>query len=80
MSTNPPIPITSQDIQEIAGVVPDETVESLARVLGVDIAGGSSMEIDGGGRARGFEGVRSQVRNLMRGGWGAGQLLSQVGA
>lgn len=40
--------------------------------------GGSYMEVDGTGRARGFDGVRTQVRSLMREGWGAGQLLSQV--
>ncbi|KAF8507261.1 P-loop containing nucleoside triphosphate hydrolase protein [Gautieria morchelliformis] len=77
-STSPPTPITSKDIQEIAGIVPDETVENLGRVLGVEIIGGSSMEVDGGGRARGFDGVRTQVRSLMREGWGAGQLLSQL--
>ena len=53
-------------------------MENLARVLGVEIIGGSSMEVDGAGRARGFDGVRTHVRNLMREGWGAGQLLSQV--
>jgi len=53
-------------------------VEEFARVLGIEIMGGSSMEVDGVGRAHSFEGVRNHVRQLMRGGWGAGQLLSQV--
>ncbi|KAF8590542.1 P-loop containing nucleoside triphosphate hydrolase protein [Ramaria rubella] len=77
-STSPPTPITPRDIQEIAGIVPSETVERFACILGVEVIGGSSMEVDGAGRARGFDGVRDQVRQLIRGGWGAGQLLSQL--
>ncbi|KIJ44136.1 hypothetical protein M422DRAFT_30644 [Sphaerobolus stellatus SS14] len=77
-STSPPTPITSRDIQEIAGIVPDEIVGRFGRVLGVDIAQGNSMDIDGTGRARGFDGVRAEVKRLMRDGWGAGQLLSQL--
>jgi len=78
-SSTPPTPITSRDIQEIAGVVPDEIVERFARVLGVEVDQGNSMDIDGAGRARQFNGVRAEVKSLMRDGWGAGQLLSQVG-
>ena len=64
-------------MQEIAGVVPTATVEAFARVLGVEVTG-TCMEVDGAGRAPSFEGVRNEVRQLMRGGWGASQLLSQV--
>jgi len=58
--------------------VPDEIVERFARVLGVDVGQGNSMDIDGAGRARVFDGVRAEVKTLMRDGWGAGQLLSQL--
>ncbi|KAF8520216.1 P-loop containing nucleoside triphosphate hydrolase protein [Hysterangium stoloniferum] len=77
-STSPPIPITSREIQEIAGIVPDDIVEALARVLGAEVNGGSLMAIDGAGRAKRFDGVRKEVRQLIGGGWGAGQLLSQL--
>jgi len=75
-SSSPPTTITSKDIQEIAGIVPTGLIEQFARVLGVDIAKDSPMIIDKS--SRGFDRIRGEVRNLMRGGWGAGQLLSQL--
>lgn len=77
-STNPAIPITALDIQEIAGVVPDGVVVDFARALGVEIAG-DEMEIDDGPkRVKGFEGIKNKVKGLMREGYSAAQILLQV--
>ncbi|EIN03605.1 P-loop containing nucleoside triphosphate hydrolase protein [Punctularia strigosozonata HHB-11173 SS5] len=67
-STDPPIPITPTDIQEIAGVVPDAVVKNFARVLGVDNRA----------RKKGFDNIREKVREIMREGYSASQLLSQL--
>jgi len=78
-STNPPSAITPNDIQEIAGVVPDNVINDFAGALGVDIAG--KMDIDGGhggGKANGFESVKNKVKELMREGYSASQILSQL--
>ncbi|KAH7924569.1 P-loop containing nucleoside triphosphate hydrolase protein, partial [Leucogyrophana mollusca] len=80
-STNPPTPITPKDIQEIAGVVPTEVVNDFARTLGVEIAG--DMDIDDGAsgmnaRKRGFEIVQRKVKAIMREGYSASQILSQL--
>ncbi|KAL4251617.1 activator 1 small subunits family protein [Abortiporus biennis] len=77
-STNPPTEITSRDIQEIAGIVPDDVINDFATVLGVDIVVGSGMQTDSKGRAPGFDGVRSKVRELVREGYSASQILSQL--
>ena len=75
-SANPPIPITTEDIQEIAGSVPESTVRRFAGSLGVECDG------DGDGdkitRARGFDDIRKAVRELMTEGYSAAQLLLQV--
>jgi hypothetical protein len=47
--------------------------------LGVDIAG--RMDIDGGhggGESNGFDSVKNKVKELMREGYSASQILSQV--
>lgn len=78
-STNPPTPITMTDIQEIAGVVPDHTIEDFARNLGIEPADGDAQMDDGGSSTTsGFEKVRKKVSGLMREGYSAAQLLSQV--
>jgi replication factor C subunit 2/4 len=78
-STTPPTPITPADIQEIAGVVPDHIIESFANVLGVDVVRPDSMEVDSGeSRAKNFDGVRKKVKQLVRDGYSAAQILSQV--
>ena len=79
-STDPPTEITPQDIQEIAGVVPDRVVNSFGRVLGVDISEeDDEMDVDGGKKIRkGFEAVKYKVKGLIREGYSASQLLSQV--
>ena len=38
-STSPPTPNTPKDIQEIAGVVPDEVVGRFANALGIEVEG-----------------------------------------
>lgn len=81
-STNPPTEITPRDIQEIAGVVPDSVVNGFAKVLGVEILTGNSddMDVDAEKRRKlsGFELVRGKVKELMREGYSASQVLSQV--
>ncbi|TDL27564.1 P-loop containing nucleoside triphosphate hydrolase protein [Rickenella mellea] len=77
-STSPPTEITSQDIHEIAGVIPNPVINSFAKVLGVDIIDDSGMDVDDGGRAKGFDAVRGKVKELMREGYSASQLLSQL--
>lgn len=77
-----PTEITSEDIQEIAGVVPDSVIRGFASTLGVDIKDPSDMDIDVNGKsglpAHNFDQVRSAVRELMKQGYSAAQLLSQV--
>ncbi|ETW85493.1 hypothetical protein HETIRDRAFT_310016 [Heterobasidion irregulare TC 32-1] len=61
----PPEPITARDVQEIAGVVPDSIVHDFARALGIETL-------------RGFDLIREKVRMLMREGYSASQILSQL--
>lgn len=86
-STEPPTPITPTDIQEIAGVVPEGVVRGFAAVLGVESIHGArdDMEVDGDGmgaagieRAKGFEEIKKKVKELMREGYSASQILLQV--
>ena len=78
-STTPPTPITPSDIQEIAGVVPDHIIEGFADVLGVDVVRTDGMDIDSGeSRAKNFDAVRKKVKQLVRDGYSAAQILSQV--
>lgn len=73
-ASDPPTEISTSDIQEIAGVVPDSVINAFARVLGVDAEGASV----GDKRNKGFASVRGAVKNLMREGYSASQILSQV--
>ncbi|KAJ7109206.1 P-loop containing nucleoside triphosphate hydrolase protein [Mycena epipterygia] len=76
-STTPPTPITPKDIQEIAGVVPDLVVHDFAGVLGIDMDG--SMAVDEPKRTqKGFEPIQKKVKELMRKGYSASQLLTQL--
>ena len=78
-STNPPTTITSLDIQEIAGVVPNKIINEFAVALGIECE--TDMEVDIDSRTRkttGFEVIRKQVKELMRGGYSASQVLLQV--
>lgn len=79
-STQPPTEITSLDIQEIAGIVPDNIINGFARVLGVELPDDDNMDVDDskGKKLRGFDAVREKVKELMREGYSASQILSQV--
>jgi hypothetical protein len=43
-ATEPPTPILPEDIQEIAGVVPDHVVRKFAQTLGVDVPGSADED------------------------------------
>ncbi|THH14720.1 hypothetical protein EW146_g5663 [Bondarzewia mesenterica] len=90
----PPTPITPRDVQEIAGVVPDAVVHDFARALGIEVlpSSGSNetdMDVDMDGAAhekttgksrtlRGFDLIRGKVKALIREGYSASQILSQL--
>ena len=82
MSTTPPSEITPRDIQEIAGVVPDAVVSDFASALGIEQVGGDGMDIDmddsGKTKAKGFDGVRKKVKEIIREGYSASQIIAQV--
>lgn len=82
MSTTPPSEITPRDVQEIAGVVPDDVINDFAEALGIEKLGGSSMDMDvddtGRARAKGFDGVRKKVKEIIREGYSASQVIAQV--
>jgi replication factor C subunit 2/4 len=79
-STNPPIEITSLDIQEIAGVVPNHVIDDFADALGIEV--GTRMDVDDSPvkqkKGTGFERIKKQVKELTREGYSASQVLSQV--
>ncbi|KAG8853493.1 hypothetical protein FRB96_008095 [Tulasnella sp. 330] len=91
-STTPPTPITSQDIQEIAGVIPDVVVRNFSASLGIesDLADDPMMLDDEDdvaavraalrkpNKATGFIGVKAQVKSIMRKGYSVAQLLNQL--
>ncbi|KAI0721578.1 replication factor C [Cerioporus squamosus] len=82
MSTTPPSKITPRDVQEIAGVVPDAVVVDFASALGIEQVGGDGMDIDMDGsgkvKAKGFDGVRKKVSEIIREGYSASQMISQL--
>lgn len=77
MSTSPPTPVTASDIQEIAGVVPDAVINDFAATLGVEILSPDEMKVDDI-RAKGFDDVRQKVKDIVRQGYSASQILSQL--
>jgi replication factor C subunit 2/4 len=78
-SDAPQSAITATDVQEIAGVVPDHVINGFASTLGIEISA-SDMDVDDSDKkvAKGFDSIRKKVRGLMREGYSAAQLLSQV--
>lgn len=59
--------------------MPGNVINDFARTLGVDVAG--SMDVDddyAGGKTNGFDGIKKKVKELMREGYSASQILSQV--
>ncbi|KAF9533494.1 P-loop containing nucleoside triphosphate hydrolase protein [Crepidotus variabilis] len=77
-SSNPPTPILPLDIQEIAGVVPDNVISDLAQTLGIDMDEG--MDIDDTPKAKhiGFDPIKKKVKFFMREGYSATQIISQL--
>ncbi|SJL00239.1 related to Replication factor C subunit 2 [Armillaria ostoyae] len=73
-STSPPTPITPRDVQEIAGVVPDDIINNFATVLGIDM----DQAMTGTAPKPGFTGIRSAVKEIIREGYSASQVLSQL--
>ncbi|KAH9952187.1 replication factor C [Amylocystis lapponica] len=80
LASDPPAVITPSDIQEIAGVVPDAVIGDFAAALGVEARGANAMDVDEGmgGRAKGFDQVRRKVKEVVREGFSAAQILSQL--
>ncbi|KAG8823107.1 hypothetical protein FRC17_009406 [Serendipita sp. 399] len=78
---NPQI-IRPEDVQEIAGVVPDGIIEGFASSLGLDIdkpSGGQGMDVDEmPKRAKNFDELRRKVKAIAREGYSASQILSQL--
>ncbi|KAG1855511.1 P-loop containing nucleoside triphosphate hydrolase protein [Suillus tomentosus] len=78
-STNPPVPITPHDIQEIAGVVPTAVINDFAKTLGVSVV--EDMDVDDlptNWKLKGFNAVQKKVKGIMREGYSASQTLSQL--
>ncbi|KAI0831101.1 P-loop containing nucleoside triphosphate hydrolase protein [Trametes gibbosa] len=91
LASAPPAQITPRDVQEIAGVVPDTVVADFAGALGVERVrprAGDGMHVDvdvdvdvdeaGRVKAKGYDGVRKKVKELIREGYSASQLISQL--
>jgi replication factor C subunit 2/4 len=78
------VKIRAEDVQEIAGVVPDRIIADFASVLGVEMdrtSADDGMDVDEQPsltRAKDFDGVRRQVKVIVREGYSAAQILSQV--
>jgi len=70
--------IQAQDVQEIAGVVPDKIIEEFAAVLGVDVDGMDMDDQATPARAKRFNDVRAKVKEIVREGYSAAQIISQV--
>ncbi|GAA99693.1 uncharacterized protein L969DRAFT_89546 [Mixia osmundae IAM 14324] len=83
-------PVDPVSIQEIAGVVPDPVINSLARDLGVDVPESAAeakagedndlMQVDPKkpNKTGGFDAVNAAVTRVVRQGYSATQLLSQL--
>lgn len=69
-------------MQEIAGVIPDSVIEDFARSLGIDVAETSGMDVERADQKAKekptFTSIRATVRALVREGYSASQLLSQL--
>lgn len=77
-STDPPTPITPTLIQEIAGAVPDTVINELANALGIDDVGEMNVDIGTTQKSSTFEPIKKKVKEIMRQGYSAAQILSQV--
>ncbi|EIW84960.1 P-loop containing nucleoside triphosphate hydrolase protein [Coniophora puteana RWD-64-598 SS2] len=78
-SSEPPTPITARDIQEIAGVVPNGVMLDFACALGIEFSGDMDVDSDTDrGRKRDFDGIRKKVKEVIRQGYSASQILLQL--
>jgi len=87
-ATDPPTPILPEDIQEIAGIVPNTVVRKFAQTLGIDVPlnGSGDDDVEMGDvtpettttALRGFDLIRETVKSLIREGYSASQILTQV--
>ncbi|KAF4614711.1 hypothetical protein D9613_003234 [Agrocybe pediades] len=77
-STVPATKIQPVDIQEIAGVVPDEIIKGFAQVIGVEQDDG--MDVDDAPKPpmTTYNSIQKQVKFLMREGYSATQIISQL--
>ncbi|KAF5357941.1 hypothetical protein D9756_001887 [Leucocoprinus leucothites] len=73
----PPTPILPRDIQEIAGVVPDNVVNDFARALGIDVED-EAMDVDNNNEKTNFTTIQKKVKAIVREGYSATQILSQI--
>ncbi|ORY59443.1 replication factor C [Leucosporidium creatinivorum] len=78
-ATTPPTPLTAISVQEIGGVVPDGVMAELAKALGVE-SGAEDVEMgEPSGRTVGaFETVQRAVEKVVREGYSATQVLTQL--
>ncbi|KAK4053872.1 Subunit of heteropentameric Replication factor C (RF-C) [Microbotryomycetes sp. JL201] len=73
-------PLTPVSVQEIGGVVPDHVMKELGRALGVDSESGGDDNMTGIRQSvGGFEIVQKAVQKIVREGYSATQVLTQVG-
>ncbi|TFY59531.1 hypothetical protein EVJ58_g5717 [Rhodofomes roseus] len=80
MSTDPPTDIVPSDIEEIAGVVQSSVINNLATTLGVELVSSDAMDVDSsnGVKAKGFDAIRKTVKGIIRQGYSASQIISQL--
>ncbi|GAA5945105.1 replication factor C subunit 2 [Sporobolomyces koalae] len=72
-------PITAFSIQEIGGVVPDQVMTRLGQALGIDrTVEGEDVDMKGVQSTSTFETVRRAVERVVREGYSATQILSQL--
>ncbi|KAF8911144.1 P-loop containing nucleoside triphosphate hydrolase protein [Gymnopilus junonius] len=77
-STNPPTKIQPADIQEIAGVVPDSIINDFASSIGVEVEGGMDVDDEPHSKKGTFDHIKKKVKYLMREGYSATQIISQL--
>lgn len=77
-SSVPHMPILPADIQEIAGVVPDAVINDFARVLGIEVEDLMDVDDEPKKQKPGFDPIRKKVTMLMKEGYSASQIISQV--
>jgi len=66
------------DIQEIAGVVPDSVINKFSAVLGIEVEDVMDTSDSLQQKKTSFESINKEVKSLMREGYSATQILSQV--